>query len=1069
MDPAARGRDPLTHVLRKNVIYPQSRNLMTVRVRSPSPRCLSRSLASIVPLLPLFLGGGLIYPTHGQELDPGYFSALKARSIGPAGMSGRITAIDAVETDPNVLFVGTATGGVWKSVNGGMTWEPVFDDQRLLGIGAVAVFQPNPDVVWVGTGEGNPRNSAGVGAGVYKSLDGGRTWTLMGLERSERIHRILLHPSDPNIAYVGAMGPAWSDGEERGVFKTTDGGATWERVLFVNERTGIADLVLDPSNPDKLFAAMWEFRRWPWFFESGGPGSGLYLTRDGGESWTQITPADGLPEGELGRIGLSIARNATQVVYALVEADESALLRSDDGGRSWRTVNTDVGVADRPFYYADILVDPQNELRLFNLGSRIRLSEDGGESFQEIGDGVHSDFHALWMNPDDSRLMYLGSDGGIFVTRDGGDRWGMIDNLPVGQFYHVAVDLEIPFNVYGGMQDNGSWRGPSDLWENGGIRNYHWKEVGFGDGFGTLPDPSDPNVGYSMSQGGGLARYDLRTGERKGIRPWGPEGVKLRFNWNAAIAVDPFQAGTLYYGSQFVHKTSTRGESWEIISPDLTSNDPEKQRQGESGGITRDATGAENHTTILTIAPSPVERELIWVGTDDGRVHLTRSGGGHWEDVGRRIRGVPEGTWIPHVEASKHHGGTAYVVFDDHRRGNWTPYLFRTEDYGQKWRNLVDDDQIWGFVLTIEEDPVTPELLFAGTEFGLYVSLNRGEDWILWTHGLPRVPVRSLVVHPRDSDLVIGTHGRALYVLDDVRPLRALAQSPSLAELPVYLFDVPPAYLRNVAAVDGYHFAADAVFSGTTRPFGALLTYSVAPGSGADAAEIEILDDTGLVIRHMEGPANQGMNRVSWDLREDAFGPDSTGEGGRARPIPKPEVLPGRYTVRVAVGGSASESAVEVLPDPRVEIPLADRVRKREAVLLGLELIASGRAIEEKRQEVNGALERVLDLLGGREDEEAQGLRGAVEGIQVELGRVGEVLDEANRHRRTVLSMGETRDAPTETERIALSRMEDLVEDAIIRINGLLVTRVAELRPALAVARLEPMPEFRVVLREKRR
>jgi len=984
-------------------------------------------------------------------------------------MGGRISAIDAVEGDPNVLFVGAATGGVWKSENGGMTWESLFDEQRVLGIGALAVFQPNPDVVWVGTGEGNPRNSAGVGAGIYRSLDGGRTWTLLGLEGTERIHRIVLHPTDPDVAYAGAMGPAWSNGEERGVFRTTDGGATWERVLFVNKRTGIADLVMDPSNPDKLFAAMWEFRRRPWFFESGGPGSGLYITTDGGESWIQATPADGLPEGELGRIGLAVARDAPEIVYALVEAEESALFRSDDGGRSWRAVNTDPGVSERPFYYSDIFVDPENELRILNLGSRIRLSEDGGKSFREIGRGVHSDIQALWIAPDDPRLMYVGTDGGVYVTRDRGERWGMVDNLPVGQFYHVSVDMEIPFNVYGGMQDNGSWRGPSDLWESGGIRNYHWQEVGSGDGFGTLLDPSDPNLGYSMSQGGKLVRFDLRTGERKGIRPWGPEGVELRFSWNAAIAVDPLETGTLYCGSQFVHKSSTRGDSWEIISPDLTTNDPEKHRQEESGGITRDATGAENYTTILTIAPSPVERELIWVGTDDGRVHLTRSGGGHWEDVGRRIRGVPDGTWVPHIEASRHHGGTAYVVFEDHRRGNWTPYLYRTENYGRDWKSLVDEDQIPGFIHTVEEDPVTPNLLFAGTEFGLYVSLNRGEDWFPWTHGLPRVPIRSLVVHPRDFDLVIGTHGRAIYILDDIRPLRALAQDPSLAELPIHLFDVPPAYLRNVAAVDGYHFPADALFIGTTRPFGALLTYAVAEGSGTDSARIEILDDAGDVIRHMEGPANRGMNRVSWDLREDAIAPERTGEGGWGGRIPGPEVLPGRYTIRVSMDAEESEAGVEVLPDPRLEISQADRVRKREAILLGLELMVAGRGVEERRQEVDRALVGTLELLRGREDEEAEKLRSAVDVIGLGLERVGAVLDDARRHRGTVVAMGRTRDAPTEAERIALSRMEELVEDALVRINGLLVSRVAELRSALAAAHLEPIPEFRVVIREKRR
>jgi photosystem II stability/assembly factor-like uncharacterized protein len=1023
--------------------------------------------AALLFLIPFVAGGG--GRVRGQATDPETLSALRARSIGPAGMSGRIAAIDAVEDDPNIIFVGAATGGLWKSVNGGQTWDPTFDQERVLGIGAVAVFQANPEIVWVGTGEGNPRNSAGVGAGIYKSLDGGLTWELLGLERSERIHRILLHPTDPDIAYAGVMGPAWSDGEERGVYRTADGGTTWERVLYVDRKTGIADLVMDPSNPDKLLAAMWEFRRWPWFFESGGPGSGLYMSYDGGDSWTRLSEEDGLPGGELGRIGLAIARNDPSVVYALVEAAQSALLRSDDGGTHWRVVAEGWEVVNRPFHYADIVVDPENELRIYNLSSRLMLSEDGGRTFREIAQGVHPDFHALWIDPGDARLAYVGTDGGVYVSRDRGSHWGMIDNLPVGQFYHVSVDMDIPFNVYGGMQDNGSWRGPSDVWENGGIRNYRWKEVGFGDGFGTLLDPSDPSVGFSMSQGGGLVRFDLRTGERKGIRPWAPDTVRLRFNWNAAIAIDPLDPGTVYFGSQFVHRTRNRGDTWELVSPDLTTNDPEKQRQDQSGGITRDATGAENHTSIVSIAPSPVEKELIWVGTDDGRVHLTRSGGGYWEDVGRRIRGVPEGTWVPHIEASKNHGGTAYVVFDDHRRGNWTPYIYRTENYGRDWRNIADADQIWGFAHTIEEDPVTSNLLFAGTEFGLYVSLNRGEDWFLWTHGLPAVPIRSLAIHPRDHDLVIGTHGRAIYILDDIRPLRAVAQDPSLLGLPVHLFDTPPAFLRSVTAGDGYHFAADALFQGEPRPFGALLTYAVGRGEEGDSADIEILDSTGEVVRRMRGPGRKGMNRVAWDLREDAPGSGVPGGMDPGPGISEIEVLPGRYTVRVTVADGNSETALEVLPDPRVEIAMADRIRKREAIHLGMELMLTGQVVQERSREIAQAVERVMGEVGARDDEGGEALVAAAREIRQGLDDVADLLRQMNRNRGDVLSMSATRDAPTEAERIALDRMEEALEEALIGINGLMVTRLADFRVMVEAAGLERLPEFRVVIREGRR
>lgn len=1020
----------------------------------------------VLPLLAALLlhlpgSGPVVTAQEGGDL----FAALKARSIGPAGMSGRIAAIDALESDPNLVFVGAATGGVWKSRNGGDTWIPVFDDQRVLGIGSVAIFQGNPDIVWVGTGEGNPRNSAGVGAGIYKSMDGGQSWEFLGLRNSERIHRIVLHPTDPKVAFAGVMGRAWSDGRQRGVFRTTDGGESWERVLFVDERTGVGDLVMDPRNPDRLLAGMWEFRRRPWFFESGGPGSGLYITHNGGDDWDRVTEAQGLPAGDLGRMGLSFAPSEPGTVYALVEARRSALLRSRDWGGSWETVNDEEGLAPRPFYYADIFVDPANELRLFNLHSGLMMSEDGGRNFREMAEGVHWDFHALWIHPRDPRLIYAGTDGGVYVTRDGGESWRMVDNLPLGQFYHVSVDMEIPFNVYGGMQDNGSWRGPSDLWATGGIRNHHWRALGFGDGFATVLDPGDPSRGFAMSQGGGLIRFDLRTGERKDIRPWAPEGEELRFNWNAPLALDPFHPGTLYYGSQFVHKTTNGGESWEIISPDLTTDDPGKQRQSESGGITPEATGAENHTTLLTIAPSPVQEELIWVGSDDGRVHLTRSGGGHWEDVGEDIGGVPEGTWIPHIEASMHHAGTAYVIFDDHRRGNWKPYIYRTEDYGDDWDEVADEDEIWGFVHTLEEDPVSPNLLFAGTEFGLYVSLNRGRDWMLWTHGIPRVPVRSLVVHPRDHDLVIGTHGRAIYILDDIRPLRAIAQDPDLMDAPLHLSPPPPAYLRGEGGAAGYPFPADAMFRGETRPRGALLTYWVGEGVGGDAVELRILDADGRVLRALSGPVAPGFHRLNWDLRENP--PESRAPGnGRTRfRLPGVEVLPGTYRVEVSLAGQTVHEEVEVLPDPRVEISMAHRMEKRNALRRALDLLILGQDVQARRGEISEAVTRVMEGLGERADPAAGRVREVVAEIREDLEALEKRIQALNRVRRGVFSLGATRDAPTEAERIALFGLQDAVEEGVSRVNVILAGPYEDLREAVREARLSPVPEISMVYR----
>ncbi|MBI4513898.1 MAG: hypothetical protein HY702_07285, partial [Gemmatimonadetes bacterium] len=801
----------------------------------------------------------LAVPSTHAQIDTALLRGMRARSIGPAGMSGRIGAIDAVVSDPQIIYVGAATGGVWKSTNGGISWTPIFDDQHTSSIGAVAVFQPNPDIVWVGTGEGNLRNSAGLGYGVYKSLDGGRTWTHLGLEKSEHIHRIVLHPTDPNVAYVAALGPAWSDGTERGVFKTTDGGKTWSRVLYVDERTGAADLVMDPRNPNKFFAAMWEHRRWPWFFQSGGPASGLYVTYDGGATWTKVTTQDGLPQGDLGRIGVAIARSSPNVVYALVEATRSALIRSDNGGKTWRTVNDSAGIAPRPFYYADIRVDPQNENRVYSLGTRLVVSEDGGKTWRRIARNIHSDHHALWIHPEDGRILIDGNDGGIAISYDRGETWRFVENLPLAQYYHINVDMETPFNVYGGMQDNGSWRGPSAVWENGGIRNHHWTEVGFGDGFATLADPSDPRHGYSMSQGGFLRRFDLKTGDRKDIRPPAPDGVELRFNWNAAIAVDPFDPTTVYYGSQFVHRSPDRGDTWEIVSPDLTTNDPAKQKQRESGGLTRDVTNAENHTTILTIAPSPVERGVLWVGTDDGNVQLTRDGGKTWVNLASRIKGVPPATWVPHIEPSKFDAATAFVAFDDHRRGNWTTYVFKTADSGRTWTSLATSN-LWGFLHVIEQDPVQPNLLYLGTEFGLWVSLDGGKRWMKWTHGVPTVPVTGLLVHPRDHDLVIGTHGRAAYILDDIGALRALAAEPAIVQKPLHLFEILPAQQYRVKQVDGMRSPGDGIFRGENRPYGALLTYVVNPGSDTGKVAIEILDGEGNVIRKMDGPAKRGVN-----------------------------------------------------------------------------------------------------------------------------------------------------------------------------------------------------------------
>jgi photosystem II stability/assembly factor-like uncharacterized protein len=987
----------------------------------------------------LFLGAFLPGPAAPQGVDPELLGAMEARSIGPAGMGGRITAVEAVASNPEVVFAGSAMGGLWRSLNGGTTWEPVFHRQEAPGVGAVAVFQGDPRIVWVGTGEGSPGADGGPGAGVFKSTDGGRTWGPVGLEGSERISRIVLHPTDPKVAFVAAMGPAGSEGGERGVYRTTDEGATWQRVLFVDGRTGATDLVMDPNEPRRLLGAMWEHRRLPGFLQSGGPGSGLFLSEDGGDTWTRLTPAEGLPSGDLGRLGLGAARSAPGVFYALVEGGRSALLRSVDGGRSWSAVSHEAWLIPALPLPIRLMVDPRDPERLFHLHSSLLLSEDGGRSFRSPGSQARPGAHSLWIHPLDPGLLYLGSEGGVYLTRDGGLHWHLMDQLPVGHVYHVSLDMEVPFNVYGGMEGKGAWRGPSDVWAAGGIRNQDWRQVGAGDGFGALPDPRNPHLGYSVSEAGGLTRFDLVTGDRKDIRPWAPEGVELRFSRSAPLVPDPFTIGAIYFGSQFVHRSVDRGQRWQILSVDLTG-----------GGLGGDGSPAG---TLLSIAPSPVERDLIWVGSSDGRIHVTRSGGGEWEEVGSRIRGAPRGAPVTHIEASKHHASVAYVVFGDDAEGRRQPHIYRTEDYGRRWVSVASGVQLRGPVHILLEDPVTPNLLFAATDLGIYVSLDRGARWFTLRTGIPPVPVRSLAVHPRDHDLVVGTLGRSLYVLDDVRPLRAMARDPGIASSTVHLFDPPPAYLRSEGRANGPRDPGDAPFRGQAREPGAVLTFWVSPSMAGGAAVLRILDIDGGVLRTLEAPARAGLNRVTWDLLEDG---DREAEAwGMAGDWPfRLEVLPGLYEVRVRVGSAESSRPLTVLEDPRTEIPMPERIHKRQALERGVELGRVLLSFQQKRVGLQQDLGRIRELLGSREDTQAQSLREGLEAIWEAMEGVSRGLWDVERYRPLVLKMTATRDAPTEAEQIALFRIEDALERVIDGYNGLFVERIVGYRGAVREAGL---------------
>ncbi len=882
------------------------------------------------PLLPLLLA------SSAMAASPGDRDALEPRSIGPAGMSGRVAAVAGVPGDPRVLWVGAATGGLWHSEDGGLSWTPRYEEGTSSSIGAIALWPTDPDVVWIGTGEGNPRNSSSVGTGMARSVDGGRTWKDLGLADSEKIHRILLDPRDQDIAWVGVLGPTWSDGVERGVYRTKDAGETWERTLFVDERTGCSDLAADPRNPEHMLAGMWSHRRSPDFFTSGGEGSGLWVTHDGGDSWSQLTEEHGLPKGELGRIGLAWSESHPHIVYALVEAEQPVLLRSDDGGSSWRTVNREDSVAPRPFYFCDIRVDPADPDRVYSLHTIVTVSEDGGASFEEFipYNLIHPDHHAMWIDPTDPNRIVNGNDGGIALSIDHGESWRFVRNLPLAQYYHVSVDMDVPYNVYGGMQDNGSWRGPSSVWENGGIRNHHWSEVGFGDGFGCVTLPGSTNRGYGMSQGGSLYRWNDVTGERAAIRPDGPEGTKLRFAWNAGLALDPFDPNALFYGSQFVHLSRDMGHTWTTISPDLTTNEPRWQRQADSGGLSRDVTAAENHCTILTIAPSELEEGLLWVGTDDGQLWRGRSSSSgaeeDWEALHTRLEGVPLNTWISHVEASRHDAARAFVVLDGHRRGDRTPYLFRTDDGGSTFQR-VPLAGVTGHAHTLEEDPVDPHLLFLGTEAGLWLSQDGGASWSKWGEGFPTVPVRSLVVHPRDHDLVIGTHGRAAWVVDDIRPLRA--RSAEDRARVVDLVPPPPVVAHLVKQTRESRFAGTEEFRGRNRSRGALLSVHLREPEGGfeGKGHLDILSSEGQVLRRLTFEPSAGLHRMVWDLRR--HGERGARTSGRLIELTGgPEVVAGRYRVRVAVGEDEDEAPLDVLPDPRLEAG-EDELRARHDLL----------------------------------------------------------------------------------------------------------------------------------------
>lgn len=856
------------------------------------------------------------------KIDSATFGAMEARSIGPAKMSGRISAIDGVQSSPDTIYVGAAGGGVWKSTNGGTTFKPVFD-KYTQSIGAIAVDQSHPDTVWVGTGEPWVRNSVSVGTGLYKTTDGGDNWQFVGLGDSEHIGRIAVDPKNSDVVYVAALGHLWNANEERGLYKTTDGGKTWNRVLYVDKDTGCSDVVLDPQEPSIVYASTWQFRRLGWSFSSGGPGSALYRSTDAGKTWKKLT--EGLPTGTLGRIAIGVAPSRTSVVYANVESNKTALYRSDDMGASWTPVSSAADVTARPFYFSAITIDPVDYNRVYKPGFSLSVSRDGGRSFSPSTGAYHGDVHCVWVNPKNPAVVYIGTDGGVYKSNDFAGRFQMLRNLPVSQFYHVSFDMDQPYHLYGGLQDNGSWRGPSRGFN--GIRNSDWTNVGIGDGFCTYADPSDNNWVYAEYQGGKLSRYNIRTGERQAVAPLPRTGeARFRFNWNTPVALSPTTPGVLYIGAQFLFRSKDRGASWERISGDLTTNDPKKLAQEDSGGLTTDNSAAENHCTIYTISESPRDANVVWVGTDDGNVQVTVDGGRSWSNVASNIPGLPANTWCSSIEASRFDRATAYATFDGHTTGDGKTYVYETTDLGKTWVSLGSND-LSGYAHVVREDRVRKDLLFLGTEFGLFVTLDGGKQWAQFKSNLPPVAVRDIAIHPRESDVLLATHGRGVYIIDDITPLRSLTQE--MLESDVAILDSKPTEVRFGAQIQD--FPGDDEFVGANRPDVAFVTYYLKDRHVRGDFSIQILDDQGRVITTLPAGKRRGINRVEWPMRYRAPKVPS-GAQVEAGSLFGPVVPEGVYTVKLIKDGKEYTGKITLVGDPTLSHSAKDRALQEQTV-----------------------------------------------------------------------------------------------------------------------------------------
>ncbi|HET9741305.1 MAG TPA: glycosyl hydrolase [Terriglobales bacterium] len=864
--------------------------------------------------------------TRPVKFDAGTISGLPARNIGSATMSGRVAAVTAFDDHGRLtVFTGAAGGGVWKSVNGGSSFRPVFDQSPdVQSIGALAVDPNNTKIVWAGTGESWMRNSVSIGDGVYKSTDGGENWTNVGLKDSEHIVKILVNPRNGNDVLVCATGSAFADNEAGGVYKTTDGGQNWRKVLAgANRSTGCGQMSMSPQEPNTIFATTWDFRRQAWTFRSGGPGGGIFKSTDGGDTWNEISPtsAKGLPEKPYGRIAIAVAPSQPQTVYAMVESKASALYRTDDGGQSWKKLDASQYMVWRPFYFSNLIVDPKNPNKIFKVDLVLLLSVNGGESFSAVSNQAHGDFHDVWIDPDDTNIIFATDDGGLWRSFDGGSRWEHEMNLPVSQFYHVSMDNDIPYHVYGGLQDNSSWVGDSSY--PGGVTNSRWENMYGGDGFWMWQDPSDPNYIYAEAQGGTIGRVNRWTHETREITPYAQYGEKkLRFNWNTPIQVSPNDKNTLYLGAQFLYRSRDHGQSWERISPDLSTNNPEKQKQEESGGITIDNSAAEMNTTVYTISESPKSAQLIWVGTDDGNIQVTRDDGKNWTNVIDNVPNIGKGSWISWVEASRFDEGTAYAAIDRHMYGDMEPHIFKTTDYGKTWTSIIPDGSgIRGWAHVIKEDTVSPNLLFLGTEFGLWISNDGGQRWAQYKgSNFPAVAVDDLMIHPRTSDLVLATHGRGIWIIDDISSLRDL--TPEVMQEEAGFLPMPPA-IQWMETNGGWAEGANS-YNGPSRPDEASIPYYQRSRHIFGDLKIEIFDSEGKLVDTVATSKHRGVNRSMWSMHVKPPKVPPAASAAFAAAF-GPRVVPGTYTVKMTKNDKVYTTQMNVVLDPRAKYTVADR------------------------------------------------------------------------------------------------------------------------------------------------